>query len=110
MNYYLLQDNYSKKLKKIWLARSENPLLLQNGKQLIMGVDGYAHIEYMWPGKADLKWTIGKFKTAYVIYHSSSVEELLHELKHISEDKYEWGFFSDKIIYPQVENFITSTL
>jgi hypothetical protein len=110
MNYYLLQDNYSKKLKKIWLARSENPLVLQNEKQLTMGVDGYAHIEYMWPARTALTWTIGKFKSAYVVYHSSSVEELLHELKHLSENKHEWEFFSDKIIFSQVENFITSTL
>jgi hypothetical protein len=110
VNYYLLQDNYSKKLKKIWLARSENPLLLQNGKYLTMGIDEYAHIEYMWPGRTHLKWTIGKFKSAFVIYHSSSVEELLHELKHISENPQKWIFFSDKVAYPQVENFITSTL
>ena len=110
MNYYFLQDYYGKDLKKIWLARSEKPLILQNEKQLTMGVDGYAHIEYMWPSRKNFHWTIGKFKNAKVTYHFSSPEDLLHELKHLSQDKNKWICLVEKSSFNEVQNFITSTL
>ena len=110
MNYYFLQDRYGKNEKKIWLARSQIPLLLRDGIKLVMGIDGYAHIEYMWPSKKNFHWTIGKFKSAEVVYHTSSPEELLHELKHLSENKNKWVCLADKDSFHEVQNFITSTL
>jgi len=110
MNYYFLQNWYRKDQEKIWLARSQNPLELQNGKKLTIGVDGYAHIEYMWPAKNNLHWTIGKFKKSEIIYHSSSPEELLQELKHLYEDKNKWICLVDTSSFHEVQNFITSTI
>ena len=78
------QKNFDFTSKGWWLIRSEKEIEFGPNGQLVLGVDGYCHFEYLYLYVLDSPvWTIGKFCGTRCIY--KFVDEL-HVMEFLKQE------------------------
>lgn len=99
MNYYIVTNNSSFQLTKPWwLVRSKEMIPHKEGK-VIIGIDGYSHLEYLYSyekrKKIYVQWTIGRYQNALITSHFSNEIETINFLKSIIQPSN-----LNKVFYP----------